>query len=215
MSKALYLRSERDVNRYLVTAMVAGTIFTSVLLVGLFARLTLGGDLAPDRVMATYIATDFSPGLKALIMLGVLAAGFSTLEGVILALSAIFANDLYGNLARFAGVDPETDRPPPAAGGADLPGGAGPGHLPAGAGPDSGTVVVGGDLRPERGLRTVRRHLRTGGVRDVLHPGDQRVGACQPRYRRWRSTSACTTGRSPSTTTTLPCRRPAPLSFRP
>ena len=104
MSKALYLRSERDVNRYLATAMVVGTVFTSVLLVGLFARLSLGGDLAPDRVVATYIATDFSPPLRAVIMLGVLAAGFSTLEGVILALSTIFANDLYGSLARFAGV---------------------------------------------------------------------------------------------------------------
>ena len=104
MSKALYLRSERDVNRYLATAMVVGTVFTSVLLVGLFARLSLGGDLAPDRVVATYIATDFSPPLRAVIMLGVLAAGFSTLEGVILALSTIFANDLYGSLARLAGV---------------------------------------------------------------------------------------------------------------
>ena len=104
MSKALYLRSERDVNRYLVTAMVAGTIFTSVLLVGLFARLTLGGDLAPDHVVATYIATDFAPPLRAVIMLGVLAAGFSTLEGVVLALSTIFANDLFANLARAAGV---------------------------------------------------------------------------------------------------------------
>jgi SSS family solute:Na+ symporter/sodium/pantothenate symporter len=107
MSKALYLRSERDVNVYLVTAMVAGTIFTSVLLVGLFARLTLGGDIAPDRVVATYIATDFAPGLRALIMLGVLAAGFSTLEGVILALSTIFANDVYAPLASMAGVDAE------------------------------------------------------------------------------------------------------------
>ncbi len=104
MSKALYLRSERDVNRYLATAMVVGTVFTSVLLVGLFARLSLGGGLAPDRVVATYIATDFSPPLRAVIMLGVLAAGFSTLEGVILALSTIFANDLYGSLARLAGV---------------------------------------------------------------------------------------------------------------
>ena len=104
MSKALYLRSERDVNRYLATAMVVGTVFTSVLLVGLFARLSLGGDLAPDQVVATYIATDFSPPLRAVIMLGVLAAGFSTLEGVILALSTIFANDLYGSLARLAGV---------------------------------------------------------------------------------------------------------------
>jgi SSS family solute:Na+ symporter/sodium/pantothenate symporter len=107
MSKALYLRSERDLNVYLVTAVVAGTIFTSVLLVGLFARLTLGGDLAPDRVVATYIATGFSPGLRALIMLGVLAAGFSTLEGVILALSTIFANDFYAPLARTAGVKAE------------------------------------------------------------------------------------------------------------
>ena len=104
MSKALYLRSERDVNRYLATAMVVGTVFTSVLLVGLFARLSLGGDLAPDQVVATYIATDFSPPLRAVIMLGVLAAGFSTLEGVILALSTIFANDLYGSVARLAGV---------------------------------------------------------------------------------------------------------------
>ena len=39
ISKSLYLRSERDVNTYLVTAMVAGTVFTTVLLVGLYARL--------------------------------------------------------------------------------------------------------------------------------------------------------------------------------
>jgi sodium/pantothenate symporter len=104
ISKSLYLRSERDVNTYLATAMVAGTVFTAVLLVGLYARLELGGDLPPDRVVATYIATGFSPGLRAFIMLGVLAAGFSTLEGVILALSTIFGNDFYGTIARARGV---------------------------------------------------------------------------------------------------------------
>jgi sodium/pantothenate symporter len=106
ISKSLYLRSERDVNTYLVTAMVAGTVFTAVLLVGLYARLELGGDLPPDRVVATYITSVFSPGLRAFIMLGVLAAGFSTLEGVILALSTIFGNDFYGTLARARRVDP-------------------------------------------------------------------------------------------------------------
>jgi len=106
ISKSLYLRSERDVNTYLVTAMVAGTVFTSVLLVGLYARLQLGADLPPDRVVATYITSAFSPGLRAFIMLGVLAAGFSTLEGVVLALSTIFGNDFYGTLARLRGVDP-------------------------------------------------------------------------------------------------------------
>ncbi len=107
ISKSLYLRSERDVNTYLVTAMVAGTVFTSVMLVGLYARLSLGGDLPPDRVVATYIATSFAPGLRAFVMLGVLAAGFSTLEGVILALSTIFGNDFFGTVARARGMDPE------------------------------------------------------------------------------------------------------------
>jgi len=75
-----------------------------VLLVGLYARIDLGGSLPPDRVVATYIATGFAPGLRAFIMLGVLAAGFSTLEGVILALSTIFGNDFYGTIARARGV---------------------------------------------------------------------------------------------------------------
>lgn len=104
ISKSLYLRSERDVNTYLVTAMLAGTIFTSVMLVGLYARIALGGDFPPDRVVAAYITSSFSPGLRAFVMLGVLAAGFSTLEGVILALSTIFGNDFYGTIARARGV---------------------------------------------------------------------------------------------------------------
>jgi SSS family solute:Na+ symporter/sodium/pantothenate symporter len=104
ISKSLYLRSERDVNTYLATAMVAGTVFTAVLLVGLYARLELGGGLPPDRVVATYIATGFAPALRAFIMLGVLAAGFSTLEGVILALSTIFGNDFDGTIAKARGV---------------------------------------------------------------------------------------------------------------
>jgi len=110
ISKSLYLRTERDVNVYLVTAMVAGTVFTTVLLVGLYARMDLGAAFAPDQVVATYIATSFSPGLTALVMLGLLAAGFSTLEGIILALSTIFANDFWANLARSAGMDEEVVR---------------------------------------------------------------------------------------------------------
>ncbi len=110
MSKSLYLRSERDVNVYLATAVLAGTVFTSVMLVGLFARLEIGGAVVPDRVMATYIATHFAPTLRAFIMVGVLAAGFSTLEGVVLALSSIFANDLYAGLARLGGMDEDTLR---------------------------------------------------------------------------------------------------------
>ncbi len=111
ISKSLYLRSERDVNTYLVTAMLAGTIFTSVMLVGLYARLSLGAEVPPDRVVATYITAAFAPGLRAFIMLGVLAAGFSTLEGVILALATIFGNDFFGTIARARGLASERLRP--------------------------------------------------------------------------------------------------------
>ncbi|MCB2205598.1 sodium:solute symporter family protein [bacterium] len=94
ISKALYLRTEKDVNRYLVTALVVATLFFAVLLTGLFARLALGGDeLKPDIVMATYIVHEFPPVMRAFIGLGILAAGFSTLEGILVALSSIFAND--------------------------------------------------------------------------------------------------------------------------
>lgn len=110
ISKALYLRSERDVNVYLATAVVVGTLFTAVLLTGLYARLTLDGIVPPDRVIPTYIVEAFTPGVRAVIMLGVLAAGFSTLEGVALALSSIFAADFYGTLARLSGVPEETVR---------------------------------------------------------------------------------------------------------
>ena len=110
ISKSLYLRSERDVRAYLGTAVVVGTLFTGVLLVGLYARLTFTDLLAPDRVVASYIATQFASGMRAVIMLGVLAAGFSTLEGVILALSTIFANDIVANVARGRGVAEEKVR---------------------------------------------------------------------------------------------------------
>lgn len=103
MSKALYLRSDRDVNKYLLTAIIAGTIFTAVLIVGLYARMELGADVAPDKAVSAYLVTHFGPWLRSLVMLGILAAGFSTLEGVALALSTIFANDLYGSLRRIRG----------------------------------------------------------------------------------------------------------------
>lgn len=111
ISKSLYLREERDVNAYLRTAVIVGTVFTAVMLTGLYARLLLEGPtLAPDLVIPTYLAQQFSPTLRAFVMLGVLGAGFSTLEGVALALSSIFANDFYGAVARRLGVPEEAIR---------------------------------------------------------------------------------------------------------
>jgi len=94
ISKSLYLRDERDVNTYLTTAVVVASLFFAVLVTGLFARLSLSGQvLPPDVVMATYMVSEFSSFARAVVVLGLLAAGFSTLEGILVALSSIFAND--------------------------------------------------------------------------------------------------------------------------
>ena len=95
VTKALCLKSERDVNRYLATALGIGVLFMMVMLVGLYARLTLSGPVRIDLVVPTYINTQFSPLTSVLIGIGVLCAGVSTLEGLLLALSAILASDLF------------------------------------------------------------------------------------------------------------------------
>lgn len=95
ISKALYLRSERDVNKYLTTAIIVGTIFFMVLFTGIYARGLLTGEvLPPDQSMAAYINHIFPPPLIAFVNLGILAAGFSTLEGLFIALSTIFSVDI-------------------------------------------------------------------------------------------------------------------------
>ena len=109
MSKALYLRDERDVNVYLGVGFVALTLFFSVLAIGLYARVTLTGDLLPpDQVVPTYLVEQFGPIARSVVTVGLVAAGFSTLEGLLVALSTIFANDVYSPLARSRGVAQET-----------------------------------------------------------------------------------------------------------
>ncbi len=95
MGKALSLKSQRDVNRYLLTAVSVGVVFMLVMLVGLYARLTLSPVARIDLVVPTYIETQFSPAVGVLIGVGVLCAGVSTLEGILLALCAILAADLF------------------------------------------------------------------------------------------------------------------------
>jgi sodium/pantothenate symporter len=104
MTKALYVKSDRDVRRYLVVTVLVSLVFTALLLVGLYARVM---DLPPeafidprtgifsqDRVMAVYLARTFDPVLLAVITVALLAAGMSTLDGILVALSSIAANDL-------------------------------------------------------------------------------------------------------------------------
>lgn len=105
LTKVLYLKEEKDVNRFLATAIVVGTAFTLILFVGFYARLK-GLDLThQDQVVATYITQEFGgtpAGILVLsfITVALLAAGMSTLDGILVALSAMVVHDLYLPLAK-------------------------------------------------------------------------------------------------------------------
>ncbi len=104
ITKSLLLKQERDVNRYLVTGIIVQTVFFFVVFVGLYARLAFptlqlnGEAIAPDSVTSTYLVTQFPWFVGVIVFLGLIAAGMSTLEGLIQSMSIIITNDLLGNL---------------------------------------------------------------------------------------------------------------------
>lgn len=95
LTKSLYLRSDKDVNRYLVVAGVVWLMFTLILLAGLYARVRFPGIERQDTVMAVYLAKSFPPLLGVLISVALLAAGMSTLDGILVSASTIAANDIF------------------------------------------------------------------------------------------------------------------------
>ena len=95
LMKSLYLRSENDLNRYLVIAALVGVGFALVLCVGLYARVAYPDlTVAQDAIVPVYIQRAFSPAAGALISVALLAAGMSTMDGILVSASTIAGNDL-------------------------------------------------------------------------------------------------------------------------
>ncbi len=105
ITKSLFIKKESDVNRYLTTAVITEVLFFSVVIVGLYARLafpdlTLNGvALKTDDIIPNYVIHVFSQGwisivVGLIVILGLLSAGFSTLEGLIQSLSTSVTNDI-------------------------------------------------------------------------------------------------------------------------
>ena len=110
VSKALYLRDDRQVRAYLATAVVAGMVFLAVLLVGLYARAVVPAGTPIDQVIPVWIAAAFPPVLQVAIAIGLLCAGLSTLEGILLALASIASIDVHPAWRRlFAGEAGDDD----------------------------------------------------------------------------------------------------------
>ncbi len=102
ITKSLLLKSESDVNRFLGTALSVQSVFFLVVIAGLFARLTFpdltqnGEAIKPDSLMSVYVVNHFTPVVGLLVLMGLLAAGISTLEGLIQSLSTTITLDIIG-----------------------------------------------------------------------------------------------------------------------
>jgi len=113
ITKALLLKEEKDVNRFLLTGISVEAIFFLVVGAGLYARLafpdlSIAGQAIPtDGIMSAYVVQEFSVVVGLLVVLGLISAGISTLEGLIQSLSTTISNDLLP--AFFPAISQQTD----------------------------------------------------------------------------------------------------------
>jgi sodium/pantothenate symporter len=105
ITKSLLLKKESDVNRYLWVAAIVQGIFFLVVLTGFYARLTFpdlvanGVPLKNDGIISAYVVAAFADSRVAvfvglIVILGLISAGISTLEGLIQSVSTTITSDI-------------------------------------------------------------------------------------------------------------------------
>lgn len=104
LTKVLYLRSEKDINKFIGTTVVVGSLFMLMLMIGFYARLSGLEVEAQDTVVREYLLQEFSSSVwgeyvLVFIFITLLAAGMSTLDGILVSLSAMVVNDIVHPLA--------------------------------------------------------------------------------------------------------------------
>lgn len=100
ITKSLLLKSDKDVNKYLVYGVITQTLFFMVVITGLYARLAFpdltinGAAIKLDGVISAYVVQEFPVYVGLIVLLGLISAGISTLEGLIQSLSSTITSDI-------------------------------------------------------------------------------------------------------------------------
>ncbi len=100
ITKSLLIKDPKGVKSYLISGVIAQSIFFLVVFVGLYARLQFpelkAGDVAlkTDGIIPAYVVTVFPVFVSLFVVLGLISAGISTLEGLIQSLSSTITQDL-------------------------------------------------------------------------------------------------------------------------
>lgn len=111
ITKSLLLKNDNQVNTYLTVGIIVELLFFLVVFAGLYARielpnLTIGGKpLELDGVLSAYVVREFSVGIGIIVVMGLISAGLSTLEGLIQSLSATITQDIYKPLFGSPSID--------------------------------------------------------------------------------------------------------------
>jgi len=107
LTKALYVKSDKQVKQYLSVFTVLWVLFLLLGSVGFFAHLVLPdgalvdqstGLFRQDLVMTAYLKNMFPDWVHTLASVILIAAAMSTLDGLLISISTITANDLVLNL---------------------------------------------------------------------------------------------------------------------
>jgi sodium/pantothenate symporter len=100
ITKSLLLKSSHDVKRYLRVGLSAQMLFFLVVFAGLYARITFpdlkvnGESMNVDSVMSSFVVSKFPFYVSIILVLGLISAGLSTLEGLIQSLSTTITTDI-------------------------------------------------------------------------------------------------------------------------
>ncbi len=107
LTKALYVKDDRAVKQYLIVFAIVFVLFQLLGTVGFFAHLVVPGEalvdaatgqFRQDLVMTMYLKTVFPEAMFTLVSIVLLAAAMSTLDGLLVSISTITANDLVLNV---------------------------------------------------------------------------------------------------------------------
>ena len=95
LSKALYVRGRPALRKTLAVGLSCYAVYCLVLLVGPYAMVALGPDVAQDQVVAEYLARGIPwPIVGQVASVAILAASMSTLDGLLVAISASVTGDI-------------------------------------------------------------------------------------------------------------------------
>ena len=109
LTKALYVDSDKKVKSYIIVFALVYLLFTFLLLAGFWALLKVPdsslldastGAFRQDLVMTQYLSISFPDWLFVIISVVLLAAAMSTMDGLLIGLSTITANDLLLNVIK-------------------------------------------------------------------------------------------------------------------